>query len=154
MGVKWYPPSFDRLGGYLFKRTKIDILQETLALWTINDLSIDDGLLLSFGSWKIASNGGYEYLNVYDSPEVYIQCSDRFYWATADYEPVLTSEDVQLLRVTIEDCRNEIDGDCGDTEDVCIVYCARKRNLQPMPRYMNGVVEKLCKDLPPNEVWR
>jgi hypothetical protein len=131
----------------------MNILNEVLALWTINELSIDDGLLLSFGSWKRDLLGNYAYLNYYDEPIVYIQCSDRFYWATADYEQIQTPEDIELLRVTIEDCRNEIDGNWGDTEDVCVVYCARKRNLQPMPRYMKDVVGELCKDLPVNTVW-
>lgn len=133
-----------------------NVLNEVLALWTINELSIDDGLLLSFGSWKRDLLGNYAYLNRYDEPHVYVQCSDRFYWATADYELITTPEDVELLRVTIDDCKwalDGIDGQWADTEDVCVVYCARKRNLQPMPRYMKDVIEKLCKDLPVNEVW-
>ncbi len=143
--------------GIVFSVLRMNILNEVLALWTINELSIDDGLLLSFGGWKMAENRGYEYISYYDNPHVYIQCSDRFYWATADYELIETAEDIELLRVTIEDCKVSLDDGINDkwadTEDVCVVYCARKRNLQPMPRYMKGKIEELCKVLPENKVW-
>jgi hypothetical protein len=64
---------------------------------------------------------------------LFIQCSDFFYWATSDVEPIVTSEDVAMLEQAIKDCA-EATGDSYPTEGP-LLYCSRHRKLRPQQPY-------------------
>jgi hypothetical protein len=130
----------------------MNILNEVLSLWTLHGLSVDDGLLIVCGSHIVTEGNHRKFATPYEHPKVYVKCHDTFYWAMSDYEPVTTSLDVALLAKTIERLA-VYDYDDLDTFNVCTVYAAHRRNLQPMPQYMSGVVQELCKDLPDNKKW-
>jgi len=129
------------------------ILLEVLKIWNRNDMAIDDYLLISFGPMVRTRDGDsmFDYLYEYDEPKVEVNVSDRFYWATADFESVETEADVELLRQAVKECRDK-DG-WVEPSDACLLYASRKRNLQVMPRYMKGRLGELTKDLPENTVW-
>jgi len=129
------------------------ILLEVLKIWNRNDMGIDDYLLISFGPMVRTRDGDsmHDYLSEYDEPRVEVNVSDRFYWATADFEAIETEDDLELLRQAVKECRDE-DG-WVEPSDACLLYASRKRNLQVMPRYMKGRLGELTKDLPVNTVW-
>lgn len=128
------------------------ILLEVLKIWEKNEIDVDYNLMISFGPLALNRGGdsAFEYISLYDEPKVAVNVSDKFYWATADFEDVATMEDVELLRQAVKDCRDE-DG-YVDGRYASIVYAGRKRNLKVMPRYMKGIVGELLKDLPKNTV--
>ena len=53
-----------------------------------------------------------------------IICSDAFWWACADAEPIESKEDIQNLKLALQDC-----GDSGS--DGPLLYCARRRKMRP-----------------------
>lgn len=68
----------------------------------------------------------------------FINCNDVFFWAVADVEEIESQEDVDLLRKSIEDCKNN----CTDFESETynkirgeevgtILFCCRKRKMRP-----------------------
>lgn len=57
--------------------------------------------------------------------EFFVNCSDLFYWACSDVEPVETDSDIDLL---IKACKDAgLDGP--------LLYCARKRGVRPQGAY-------------------
>jgi hypothetical protein len=58
----------------------------------------------------------------------YSECSDFFWWGTADGEEITTREDIELLVKAIEDCR-AVDSTLWAYGP--LLYCARKRTMRP-----------------------
>jgi len=67
----------------------------------------------------------------------FIQCSDVFYWATADLEKV-TSENLPILRQSYEDAGNLYGGD---------LFCARVRGMRPQRPYLKQIRDEKIKEL-------
>jgi hypothetical protein len=72
--------------------------------------------------------------------KLFIQCSDFFYWATSDVEPVETDEDIAMLEKAIEECREAV-GDFYPTEGP-LLYCSRRRHLRPQQPYYKYLDER------------
>lgn len=56
---------------------------------------------------------------------LFAQCSDFFFWATADLEEI-TLADIPLLRQTLEDLKA-----IGAEEELGTLFAARKRKMRP-----------------------
>ena len=91
-----------------------DFITEVLAVYARAD--IYDGLF-----WKVKDR----------QVELFAMCSDLFWWATADLEPILP-EDVPLLWSCLDDLL-----DVGDSAEVYLseLYAARKRGMRPQQPY-------------------
>lgn len=61
-----------------------------------------------------------------------VNCSDTFYWACADAEPIELPDDLESLRA----CHAEF-----TDEDWPLLWVCRKRGTQPMPRYFGRTEE-------------
>jgi hypothetical protein len=57
--------------------------------------------------------------------KLFAQCSDFFYWGTADLEEI-TVADIPLLRQSLEDLKA-----IGAEEELSTLFAARKRRLRP-----------------------
>lgn len=57
--------------------------------------------------------------------KLFAQCSDFFYWATADLEEI-TRDDIPLLRQTLSDLKA-----IGAEEELDHLFAARKRRMRP-----------------------
>lgn len=68
-----------------------------------------------------------------DELALFIECSDFFYWGTADVEPIETDADVELLERSIAECR-ELMGETYPNEGP-LLYCARHRGMRPQQPY-------------------
>jgi hypothetical protein len=65
----------------------------------------------------------------------FIKCSDTFAWGTADLEGVAIDEDLAALEQARLDADHLEGGWAWPT-----LYCARKRKMRPMNRWMQQVV--------------
>ena len=65
-------------------------------------------------------------------------CSDTFAWGCADAETI-TPEDIPLLRQTLADLKA-----AGDYSEAWLgpLFCARKRGMRPMNRWMRDMTER------------
>lgn len=68
----------------------------------------------------------------------YMACSDAFAWGCADGEEI-ASDDIPLLRQTLTDLKA-----AGDYSEMWLgpLFCARKRGMRPMNRWMKVMREK------------
>lgn len=68
----------------------------------------------------------------------YMACSDTFAWGCADAEDI-TPEDIPLLRQTLSDLKA-----AGGYSEMWlgVLFCARKRGMRPMNRWMKDMREK------------
>lgn len=87
----------------------------------------------------------------------YITCSDRFAWGTADAE-LVTVEGLELLKnMFIEfDAKNWfMDDEHVPLNEIALLWCARMRNLKPMPPYFERYPkwEHLYEGLLPSKHW-
>lgn len=62
-----------------------------------------------------------------------IECSDEFWWASADAEAV-TRENFHLLKEALEECMalEKVNEGCMAILDAPLLFCARSRNIRPM----------------------
>lgn len=72
----------------------------------------------------------------------FIQCSDVFWWATADLEKI-TAEDLPLLKNSYED-EKELS---GESFYGAILFCARKRGLRPQDPYLDRIGNTKIREL-------
>lgn len=72
------------------------------------------------------------YLFWNENVEFFVFCSDAFYWGTADLEPIISENDIDLLEKSFEE-----GGDDG-----ALLYCCRKRECRPQ----NAMYEYIDKD--------
>lgn len=80
--------------------------------------------------WRVDPEGNVRF---------YVNCSDFFYWATGDGEPIETAEDVFALRQALIDTSN---AEHNDNEWWWpLLYCARRRGMRPQEPYFKGHYE-------------
>jgi hypothetical protein len=106
-----------------------DDAAEVLAIFA--EAELFDGFLL----WRVSvtPDGGRDV-------RLSVQCSDLFHWATADFEDV-TTEDVPLLRATLDDLtglRSSDEGELGH------LFAARKRGMRPQAPCYKGMSPALA----------
>lgn len=96
-------------------RSHLDFLPAVLAVF--DDADCHDSLL-----WHVDNDGAVHFS---------AQCSDTFFWASADAEEI-TEADVPLLRQCLADLR-ALDAEEGLPQ----LYAARRRRMRPMRIFLN-----------------
>jgi hypothetical protein len=80
----------------------------------------------------IAKEDMYEHIFWTTNLEFFIKCSDFFHWACADLVEIESHEDVDMLAQCIREAG----------EDGCLLYCARRRKMRPMPHEYKNLDKK------------
>lgn len=73
--------------------------------------------------------------------KIFINCSDFFYWGTADAEPI-TDDNIGLLEETFREVQ-ELKGNKWDADDAPLLFCARVREMRPQGAYYKHLDEDL-----------
>lgn len=114
------------------------IVIDFLKIWTKHIVAIDSVVAIWRDSeWHIS-----------------LDCSDVFYYATADSEPVDNKKDLKILAKAIEDVVKITKERYGSVDsdiawDVSCLYAARKRNRKPLPEtfFYEPFLEVLFEDI-------
>jgi len=65
----------------------------------------------------------------------YVDCSDTFYWGTADSEDLTEADLPELHRATTDACH------CNGADVWPALWCARKRGMRPMAAFYRQVLD-------------
>lgn len=75
---------------------------------------------------------------------VNVNCSDVFFWGSADSESIATSEDVELLRSLAQQLEAS---DKNFAWYLSLLYCATKRGIRPQNALLNTIENKKVRNL-------
>lgn len=78
------------------------------------------------------------------SLRVNVNCSDVFFWGSADSEPIATSEDVELLCSLAQQLETS---DKNFAWYLSLLYCATKRGMRPQNALLNTIENKMVLEL-------